>query len=133
MAGSNRFAYWLLLLARGIPKLIRPGLFLAGIYFFISESWNAGFGCFLVLLWWKAATIQAKLEEIRDPMRGFSDDDVFAAIKSGGNLSFDTKGLLSEIAVVLRDIRNNQINNLKDEIRLVVASTHCDRMGPHAC
>lgn len=109
MAQANGFAYWLVVLARGVPQLIRAGLFIAGIYFFVTESWNAGFAFFLVLLFWKAVTIQTKLEEIRDAVRGFSDDDVFAAFKTGVKLPSDTKGLLGEMTVLLRDIRNNQM------------------------
>ena len=62
------------------------------------------------MLLWKGATIQAKIEEMRDAIQGFSDDDVYAAIKTGESLPTQSKGLLSEIAVLLRDIRNNQMN-----------------------
>src|SRR4051812_21290221 len=81
------------------------------VYCFATESWYAGFGCFAVLLFWKGATIQSKLEEIRNTLRGFSDDDVLQAVKSGTSPTWNQKGLLGEIAVLLRDIRNNQMNN----------------------
>lgn len=85
-------------------------MFVIGIYFFVTESWNAGFACFIFLLLWKAATIQTKLEEIRDAIRGFSDDDVLAAIKGDGEPPSEEQGLLKEMTILLRDIKNNKMS-----------------------
>src|SRR5882724_1446374 len=110
MNRPSRLAYWLVVLGRDTPKLIRLVLFLAGGYFLLTASWYAGFGCFLVLLWWKTNIVQARLEEIRDGIRGFSEADVLEAIKNGADTPPNPKGLLNEITALLRDVRNNQMN-----------------------
>ena len=92
------------------PKLIRLALFCVGIYFFFTDQWNAGFGCFTVLLWWKLGIVEDRLQELRDAIRGLTDDELMEAIKQGTTTPPLSKNGLGEIVVLLRDIRNNQMN-----------------------
>lgn len=92
MPSSSRVTYWVVLVMCDAPRLIRLALFVAGVFFLFTESWYAGFGCFAVLLWWKANLIQARLEEIRNVLRGFTDDEWLEAIKSGETMHPNQKG-----------------------------------------
>jgi hypothetical protein len=107
MPTPSRVAYWIVVVIRDTPRLIRLVLFGAGVFFLVTKSWYAGFGCFAVLLWWKANLIQARLEEIRNALRGFTDDEALEVIEGGGTPN--QKGLLNEIIILLQDIRNYQM------------------------
>jgi hypothetical protein len=46
----------------------------------LSREWFAGLGCFLILLFWEAVNIANRLEDIRDHIRGFSDDELLDTV-----------------------------------------------------
>lgn len=89
-------------------SVARALLFVAGLYFLFVKEWVQGFGCLLVLLVWQMTTVQQLLEAIRDSVRGFTDDEMFARARTGVVGLPDAKGF-GEIPVILRDIRNTQI------------------------
>jgi hypothetical protein len=89
-------------------RVSRVVLFAAGLYFLVVKEWVEGFGCLLVLLVWQISTVQQLLEAIRDTLRGFTDEEMFAKARTDANGLPDPKGL-GEIPVLLRDIRNNHL------------------------
>ena len=109
MDKPQRF-FWILSLSRLVRKTFRLVLFVAGVYFVIEGPWSYGVACLGILALWKLDMIQDRLEAVRDHLRGLSDDDIYDALKRGDIESMKTKGLLQEAIVVLRDIRNNQMN-----------------------
>jgi hypothetical protein len=105
-----QFLFWILILTRSVRKLFRVALLVAGVYFVLEGPWINGVGCFAILVLWKLDILQDRVEAIRDHLRGLSDDDIYEALKRGDIELMKTKGHLQEAIVILRDIRNNQMN-----------------------
>jgi hypothetical protein len=110
----TRFAYWMSVLSRYGSGLIRLALFVAGVYFLFEGPWSNGVGGLAILFFWKLNMLQDRLGSIRDSLRGFSDDDAYEALRTGDATALNPKGLLQEIATILRDIRNNQMKARSD-------------------
>jgi hypothetical protein len=109
MDKPQRF-FWILILSRLVLKTFRLALFVAGLYFVMEGPRSFGVACLAILALWKLDMIQERLEAVRDHLRGLSDDDIYEALKRGEIEPLKTKGLLQEAVVILRDIRNNQMN-----------------------
>ncbi len=108
---DKRFNYRLFVFLRGVSRLFRILVFCAGVIFLIAEQWIVGLCCFLYLLWWRIGIIQSTLEQILFMMRGFTDDQLVKSIRNGEHP--DMKGVLGtlhEIAQIMREIRNRQVN-----------------------
>jgi hypothetical protein len=109
MDKPQRF-FWILVVSRLVRKLFRLALLVAGVYFVLEGPSSYGVACFAILALWKLDILQDRLETIRDHLRGLSDDDIYEALRRGDAESLKAKGLLQESVVILRDIRNNQMN-----------------------